>query len=179
MKLWMLFLLVLLNCLAFSNRVSAVTSYQLHSPDNRIQVTIRVDERITYDVTVNGKLLLQNSTISLIKVDHHTLGKNAKVSDVKTDVIDRTIEPVVKQKFAKIREHYNELRLSLAGNFALTFRAYNEGVAYRLETSLAQTEIFGSDYKKAVQTVDRNSKLKIHMMGGGGWAARFVPSATQ
>ena len=43
----------------------------------------------------------------------------------------------------------------------------------------ANADRFGSDYKKAVQTVDRNSKLKIHMMGGGGWAARFVPSATQ
>jgi len=139
-NLWMLFLLVLLHCLAFSNHVSAAASYRLHSPDNRIQVTVRVDERITYDVTVNGKLLLQNSTISL-NVDHHTLGENAKVNAVKTEAIDRTIEPVVKQKFAKIRERYNELRLSLAGNFALTFRAYNEGVAYRLETSLAQTEI--------------------------------------
>jgi len=139
-NLWMLFLLVLLHCPAFSNHVSAATSHRLNSPDNRIQVTIRVAERITYDVTVNGKLLLQNSTISL-NVDHHTLGKDARVNAVKTDAVDRTIEPVVKQKFAKIRERYNELRLSLAGNFALTFRAYNEGVAYRLETSLAQTEI--------------------------------------
>jgi hypothetical protein len=99
----MVFLLVLLNCLAFSNRVSAVTSYQLHSPDNRIQVTIRVDERITYDVTVNGKLLRRSKA-----------------------------EPM---------------------------------------------QIALSDYKKTVQTID--SKLKIHMMGGGGWAPRFVPSATQ
>ena len=124
----------------FADRASAVTSHQLQSPDNRIQVTIRVDEQITYDVLVNGKLLLQNSTISL-DVDRHTLGKNAKVDSVKIGTIDRTLEPVVKQKFAKIREHYNELRLTFTGNFALTFRAYNEGVAYRLETSLPQTEI--------------------------------------
>ena len=27
------------------------------------------------------------------------------------------------------------------GNYAVVFRAYNEGVAYRLETSLPQTEV--------------------------------------
>ena len=50
------------------------------------------------------------------------------------------IEPPVKLKSAKIREHYNELRLSFT-SFALTFRAYNEGVAYRFETSLPQTDV--------------------------------------
>ena len=49
--------------------------------------------------------------------------------------------PPVRQKFAKIRENYNELRLTMDGNYAVVFRAYNEGVAYRLETSLPQTEV--------------------------------------
>ena len=34
------------------------------------------------------------------------------------------LEPVVKQKFAKIREHYNQLRLEMDGNYAVVFRAY-------------------------------------------------------
>jgi alpha-glucosidase len=34
----------------------------------------------------------------------------------------------------------------------------------------------GSDYKKAVQGVDKTTKLKIHLMGGGGFAARLVPA---
>jgi alpha-glucosidase len=43
----------------------------------------------------------------------------------------------------------------------------------------ANADRSGSDYKKTVQTVDRNSKLKIHMAGGGGWAARVVPLLTR
>src|SRR5215813_2671867 len=119
---------------------------ELRSPDKRIQVTVHVGERISYDVSVNGKTVLQDSTISL-DVDHQKLGTNVKLDAVKTDAVDRMIEPAVKQKFAKIREHYNELKLTFAGNFGLTFRAYNEGVAYRLETSLPQTEIkvFGEE----------------------------------
>ena len=139
--------------LSLAYPVSA-TTHELRSPDGKILVTIRTDERISYDVRVNGNALLQNSTVSL-DVDHQKLGQNAKFISAKNDTVDRIIEPPVKVKSAKIREHYNELRLSFT-SFALTFRAYNEGVAYRFETSLPQSEVkvygeeatfnFGSNY---------------------------------
>lgn len=128
------------SLLYLSSSVLADTTYDLYSPDKRIQVTVRVNEHVSYDVQVNRKLVVQNSTVSL-DVDHKTLGKDANVSAANTRTVDQTIEPVIKQKFATIREHYNELKLSFKENFALTFRAYNEGVAYRFETSLPQTEI--------------------------------------
>jgi len=34
----------------------------------------------------------------------------------------------------------------------------------------------GSDYKKVIQDIDQTSKLKIHLMGGGGFAARLTPA---
>src|SRR5206468_10308168 len=45
------------------------------------------------------------------------------------------------QKSTKIRESYNELRLDMEGGYAVVFRAYNEGAAYRLETSLPQQQV--------------------------------------
>ena len=47
----------------------------------------------------------------------------------------------MRQKSAKIRENYNELRLDMEGGYALVFRAYNEGAAYRLETSCPQPQV--------------------------------------
>lgn len=132
-------LLALAALIALSSPVLANNSPELRSPDNRIVVTVRVDERISYDVRVNGNTVLKDSTLSL-DVDRQKLGTNAKLEGVKNDAIDRVIEPPVKIKFAKIREHYNELRLAFT-NFAVTFRAYNEGVAYRFETSLPQTDV--------------------------------------
>ena len=41
----------------------------------------------------------------------------------------------------RLRENYNELRLEMEGNYAVVFRAYNEGTAYRFETSLPQDEV--------------------------------------
>jgi alpha-glucosidase len=131
--------LALVALLVFFSSVFAQTSHELRSPDNRIVVTVRVAERISYDIRVNGNLVLKDSRLSL-DVDHQKLGRDARVEAVKNDAVDRVIEPPVKLKFAKIPERYNELRLSFTG-FAVTFRAYNEGVAYRFETSLPQTEV--------------------------------------
>jgi alpha-glucosidase len=92
-------------------------------------------------VVLNGRAILENCSLS-IDVDHKPLGKDAvKVLHSKTTGHDEVIEPVVRQKFAKIRENYNELQLEMDGGYAVTFRAFNEGVAYRLETSLPSREV--------------------------------------
>ncbi len=131
--------------LVFFSPVLANNSHELRSPDNRIVITVRVDDEISYDVQVNGKLVLKDSTLSL-DVDHKKLGHDAKLETVKNDTVDRVIELPVKLKFAKIREQYNELRLSFT-QFTVIFRAYNEGVAYRFETSLPPTKVkvYGED----------------------------------
>jgi alpha-glucosidase len=117
------------------SRAMAESSYLLSSPDNRITVEIHVAKRVTYDVSLNGKLLMKDSTLG-INVEGRTLGENPQVKSTKKDSADKVLEPVVRQKFAKIRDRYNELWLEMDGGYAVVFRAYPEGVAYRLETSL-------------------------------------------
>jgi alpha-glucosidase len=120
---------------------AAPSSFDLRSPDKRIEVRIRTAEGVRYDVILNGRAILEDSSLS-INVDHKTFGKDAsQVIHAKENSHDEVIEPVVRQKFAKIRDHYNEVRLEMDGGYTVTFRAYNEGVAYRLETSLPQQEV--------------------------------------
>ena len=128
------------SALMWSTSMSAQTSYDLRSPDNRIELRVRTAGLVSYDVVLNGRALLEGSTLSL-DVDHKKLAVNPKVAGAKKRLNDETIEPVVRQKFAKIRDRYNELRLTMDGGYAVTFRAYNEGVAYRLETSLPDKEV--------------------------------------
>src|SRR5205807_479725 len=116
------------------------SNYAVKSPDGRIEVRIRATDRIKYDVLLNGKPLLQDSTLS-VKVDQKSLGMNPKVLSAKERSVDQVLEPVVRQKFAKIRENYKEIRLEMESGYAVTFRAYNEGAAYRLETSLKQEQV--------------------------------------
>ncbi len=117
------------------------SSFDLKSPDKRIEVRIRTAHGIHYDVVLGGRAILEDSTLSM-DVDHKTLGKDdTKVLRAKATTHDAVVEPVVRQKFAKIRDHYNEQRIEFEGGFAVTFRAYNEGVAYRFETSLPVSEV--------------------------------------
>jgi len=118
----------------------AQSSYDLRSPNNRIELRIRTANGIRYDVLLGGRAILQDCTLS-IDVDHKKLGAEPKVLKHKEGSQDRVLEPVVRQKFAKIRENYKELHLDLDGGYGVTFRAYNEGAAYRLETSLPQAEV--------------------------------------
>ncbi|HEY4904106.1 MAG TPA: glycoside hydrolase family 97 protein [Candidatus Sulfotelmatobacter sp.] len=124
----------------------AQSDYSLRSPDNRVEVRIHTAEHLKYDVLFKSKPLLQDSQISL-NIEHKIFGPNARVASAKEQSVDQVLEPVVRQKFAKIRENYHELRLELEGGLAVTFRAYNEGTAYRLETSLpqAQVHVYGEE----------------------------------
>ena len=137
---------LLLLAILWSACALAQSSYDLRSPDRRIEVRIRTAGQIRYDVLLQRRALLEGSTLSL-DIDHKKLGLQPRVMDSKQSSLDQVIEPVVRQKFARIRENYNELRISFEGGYAVVFRAYNEGVAYRFETSLPQKEVkvFGEE----------------------------------
>jgi alpha-glucosidase len=132
--------LILIPMFCFATQTHAQASYDLRSPDKRIEVRIRTADGVRYDVVLNGRAILQDSALSL-DVDHKTLGRDVKVVSAKESHHDQVLEPVVRQKFAKIRDNYNELRLTMEGNYAVVFRAYNEGVAYRFETSFPATQV--------------------------------------
>jgi len=129
-----------------STALAAQSSYDLKSPDTRIEIRIRTSGQLRYDVLLRGNALLENSTLSL-DVEHKKLGLQPKVYSAKQRSNDQVVEPVVRQKFAKIRDRYNELRLTMDGGYSIVFRAYNEGVAYRFETTLPdkQVKIYGEE----------------------------------
>ncbi len=129
-----------------STALVAQSSYDLKSPDTRIEIRVRTSGQLRYDVLLRGNALLENSTLSL-DVEHKKLGLQPKVNSAKQRSNDQVVEPVVRQKFAKIRDRYNELRLTMDGGYSVVFRAYNEGVAYRFETTLPdkQVKIYGEE----------------------------------
>ncbi len=141
-----LLLSLLVSAIILTVNAAAQSSYDLRSPDGRIEIRIRTANHVRYDVLLKGRALLENCTLSL-DVEHKKLGEDPKVVDAKQSSYDQIVEPIVRQKFAKIRDHYNELRLTIEGGYAVVFRAYNEGAAYRLETSLPekQVKVYGEE----------------------------------
>jgi alpha-glucosidase len=131
---------ILLSACWLAIGANAQSSYDLRSPDKQIEVRIRTAHGVHYDVLLDGRALLQDCTLSM-DVDHKVLGREVKVTGAKERHSDQVLEPVVRQKFAKIRDNYDELRLDMEGGYAVVFRAYNEGVAYRFETSFPDQQV--------------------------------------
>ena len=132
--------LSLLGLLAFPGNASAAAGHTLTSPDGRIEVRVRAEDRLRYDVLLRGKLVLQDSTL-VLDVGGTALGQKPRVRGTKTRRVDQEIEPAVRQKAARLRERFQELRLDLEGRYAVVFRAFDEGVAYRFETALPASEV--------------------------------------
>ena len=134
------FVLVLwLTPFCLGQSVVAQSNYSVRSPDQRIEVRVRAADRLSYDVLLNGSLLLQNSTLSM-NINHTNLGAQPGVKAARQRSENREIISPVPQKSVRIRERYNELKLETEGNYSIVFRAFNEGVAYRFETALAVNE---------------------------------------
>jgi len=68
--------------------------------------------------------------------DGRAFGKNEIVKKAVAGKSDNLIEPAVAYKRSVIEDKYNSLLLTFRSGAALQFRAYNDGVAYRFETSL-------------------------------------------
>src|SRR6266705_6376154 len=128
-------LLALLLPALLAGSLEAAQSYSLRSPNQRIEVRIDVADRIRYDVLLDAKPLLERSTLSM-RIDQTTLGDKPRVKATRPRRVDQTLEPPVHQKAASLRERFHELRLDMQGGWAVVFRPYDEGVAYRIETSL-------------------------------------------
>ncbi len=118
----------------------AASGHVLRSPDGRIEVRVGAADRIRYSVFREGHLLVENATLSL-DVDHVPLGVNPRVRSAKKGRVDRMVDVAVPRKAARIPERYQELRLEMAGDYGVVFRAYDDGVAYRFETSLPRPEV--------------------------------------
>jgi alpha-glucosidase len=131
---------LIIPILLWGGKTFAQASYDLRSPDGRVEIRIRTAGSLRYDLLLKGRSLLENCTLSL-DVEHRKLAAEAKILDAKQRSYDQVVEPVVRQKFAKIHDTYNELRLGLEGGYAVIFRAYNQGAAYRFETSLPQSQV--------------------------------------
>ena len=110
--------------------------YQLDSPDHTIAVTVSVDENIRYSVTCKGVEIIRPSEISLLLDQNRHLGYGPRLRKVTRHSADQVLEPVVRQKRAQIRDHYNEMALDFKGNYSLLFRVYDNGVAWRWVTRL-------------------------------------------
>ena len=113
----------------------AAKSFELKSPSGEVSVTVDIGEQIRYSVYGGGKPLLTDSSLALC-LREGTLGDKPHLTGHKASPLNRTFRPIVAFKFEEIRDRCNMLRLDFRGGWAVEFRAYDDGMAYRFVTAL-------------------------------------------
>lgn len=139
------------------NGVSQVTAenYSLNSPDGKIRVEITIDNKVGYSVFYEKQVIVQTSEIS-IQLEDIVLGKNPEVRKTSTRKVDELIIPAIKEKRARIRDHFRELTIDLRGKYSLIIRVYNDGMAYRWVTEM-KDEIIVLDEKASFTFSEKDS----------------------
>ncbi len=134
-------LLVLVALLAPPLEAAEPPSFTLRSPDGRLTLQIVAGgDRLRYGLTVGDREVMRDATLSMT-IDGRTIGLAPVVTRSATRAHDDTLTPPVRQKAATMRDQYHELRLEMAGDYAVVFRAYDHGVAYRFETAWSQASV--------------------------------------
>ncbi|WP_243350258.1 glycoside hydrolase family 97 protein [Parabacteroides sp. FAFU027] len=152
--------------LSVSTVLFAQKSYEVKSPDGKLDVRVQVGTDITYSLTHENNPVIKPSAISMKLGDGTVWGTAPKVISTQNNAINQTINsPFYKKK--TVADQCNEMVLTFKGDFKIVFRAYNDGMAYRF-VSLRKKDFtvtgedatfnFDKDYKACVPYVKSKEK---------------------
>jgi alpha-glucosidase len=127
---------LLITVLIFTTFIISARDYKISSPDGKVSVTVNVGKQISWSAFYDNKEVMSVTRIAMILADGKTLGENETVRKPATGKFKGIIKPVISSKNSVIVDDYNFLSISFKSGFTLVFRAYNDGIAYRFETSM-------------------------------------------
>jgi alpha-glucosidase len=106
----------------------------LQSPSGALKAAIAIDKTVRYAVLHRGDTVLAPSAIAMSLANGAAWGVNPQLVKQET----RTVSSEISSPFYKkstVKDRYSELKLRFKGGYSITFRAYDEGVAYRFEAA--------------------------------------------
>ena len=133
MKTRKFFSFVLMAATCLSGYAQKVVSAQ--SPDGQTSVSVTLSDRIYYDLVSHGETLMKQSVIGM-QLSDKTLGANPQLKKKSIRPVRGTETPLLPLKFSQVENNYTLLTLELKGGYAVDFRLYDDGVAFRMRTSL-------------------------------------------
>ena len=95
------YLFLVLSACCLSWNAWAQKTYDLISPNGEIKVSVRLEDKIYYDISCNDEVLLKDNAMRLMMTDR-TLGEMPKLSKKKQNSVKETLTPVVPLKFSKV-----------------------------------------------------------------------------
>ena len=128
---------LLFTLLLFSTLVglsSPKDTLTVHSPNGTIGVKIWMGTQLTYKISYNNKPITGNSVIDMVPSSGKALSTQNKITTSKVEAVNSQIVVPVPDRRKMMKDTYNQLTISFKQPYKVTFRIYNEGIAYRIST---------------------------------------------
>lgn len=161
MKTTKIFSFILMAAACLSGYAQKVVTAK--SPDGQTSVNVTLSDRIYYDVVSRNETLLKQSVIGM-ELRDKTLGEKPVLKKKKVRNVEETVTPLFPLKFSHVENHYTLLTLDMKGGYGVEFRLYDDGVAWRMKTSLSD-EIEVMQELTVFQLAD-NCELVLQQPGG-------------
>lgn len=109
-------------------------TYMLSSPDHKLEIKITINDSVQYALYYKTLAVISPSAVSMT-LENQVLGLGSVVHKVKENAVRSVLHPLY-GKSSQLSDNYNELKIDFEDNYALVFRAYNDGMSYRFITAL-------------------------------------------
>ncbi|HET7457642.1 MAG TPA: glycoside hydrolase family 97 protein [Gemmatimonadaceae bacterium] len=119
--------------------LGAQQTYRVRAPSGGVEATVSAGARLAVEVRVGGAVVVTASPIGLDVVGRLDAARMPRVTRTARRAVRDVIVPAVAEKRSRIPDRYDELRVELGPTLALVVRAYDDGVAYRFETRIADS----------------------------------------
>lgn len=159
---------VLLSSPLFSQKI-----LELLSPDQNIKLTVSITDSLTYQLSFKNQPVGGPSVIDMFLNDGRTLSPSKGIRKTTRRSNDAVIISPVPEKRINIPDIYNELKIDLKTQFAVTFRVYNDGVAYRMSCTFKDSIIVKNE---VAQFAFPSSNLLFSEVLQGGRIDKFHTS---
>jgi len=127
--IFILFLYCALSVHSAKNDTLAV-----RSPNGLLCVKVWMGAQLTYKMLYQGKILTGNSVIDLIQLNGNALSLKNKITSSNIKPVDSEIIVPVPERRKRMKDTYNQLTIAFKQPYSVTFKIYNEGIAYRIST---------------------------------------------
>lgn len=113
---------------------AAKDTLSLQSPNGNIRVKVWMQGALSYSVLYRNKAITGTSKIDLIPLNKKSLSEQNKITFFRINTVNSQIIVPVSERRKRMTNNYNELTIEFKQPYKVIFRAYNEGVAYRITT---------------------------------------------
>lgn len=140
----------------------------LLSPNGEIKVSVTLGDKIYYSISGNNQDLLTKNHLALMLKDD-TLGKDPKLISLRKTKGEEIIKPYVSLKFSTVKSNYNDMLLTFKGNYAVEFRAFDDGIAYRfISAKNGEMEVMNEDF-----SINFPGNYLLHLQQNNGFRTAY------